>query len=217
MHNNLKALKNGCTQRCCCYCCSCTHSQKNRSTISIYDVPIHSIVINTVYIYYFMNCLLKWQVFVFSPRKLFFCSRDNSRDMELLLLLKCRKLKTECEAEYDHIQCQWSGRCGNFTLIRCDTIRYGYVLFTFKYRYLSSKMNSSIFTVYIVQCTSTEAGRMIITFLFRILLLLPRHFFFALFCFVFNAKSWMRFLNVFASIMWCDVRCTFHQIHNNAY
>lgn len=72
MHNNLKALKNGCTQRCCCYCCSCTHSQKNRSTISIYDVPIHSIVINTVYIYYFMNCLLKWQVFFFSAPNNFF-------------------------------------------------------------------------------------------------------------------------------------------------
>lgn len=106
----------------------------------------------------------------------------------------CRKSKRMWSRIWYTMSMEWT----LWKFYVADTIRYGYVLFAFKYRYLSSKMNSSILLC--TFCMYTEAGRMIITFLFR---MLPRLFslLFCVQCKKLNAISQCFF---FAFLMWCD-------------
>lgn len=160
LHNNLKALKTVVHRPppCVLLLLLLLHTSiQNRSSISIHVIPKHTYTL----IYHYQHNKF-YELFVemastFLAPKIIFCSQTSRHGVIIIIIIS------------HTMSMKWT----LWKFYVADTIRYDTDMY---YSHLNIDICQAIRQFCHLHCTYTEAGRMIITFLFRILLLLPRLF-----------------------------------------
>lgn len=211
LHNNLKALKTVVHRPppCVLLLLLLHTSIQNRSSISIHVIPKHTYTL----IYHYQHNKF-YELFVemastFLAPKIIFCSQTSRHGVIIIIIIS------------HTMSMKWTlWKFYVADTIQYDTIRYGYVLFTFKYRHLSSNSSILPFTLYNVHIQKPDEW--LSPFYFEYCCCC-RGSFTVLFRFVshcFQCKKLNAISQCFCvrNVMWLwCVMYLFHQIHNNAH